>query len=144
MKPKPKPEPEIAEAELSEAELDELFSDTAEDPFDSLPPRLAFIFKKYGQDELKQCLFPSGVPLNLQKRLLEAGLQSDYSREVLVSAHKELLALGLTGPAKIALEVSALKVSRFDQPSAPWIRETERQQRSTKRNGFPIVSRENS
>jgi hypothetical protein len=85
MKPKPKPEPEIAEPELSEAELDELFQKEEKDPFDSLPARLAWLFRKFGGEELRQCLFPAGVPPNLQKRL----------------------------------------VSRFDQPSAPWVRETE-------------------
>jgi hypothetical protein len=121
---KPKPNPQIEPETLSEAQLDELFSSDEKDPFDSVPARLAFIFRKYGPDELRECLFPQGVPENLQRRLLAEGLPPDYDRESLLSASDELLALGLTGAAKIILEIAQIKQSRFHQPSPPWVRDS--------------------
>src|SRR6516162_3790992 len=108
---KPKPNPQIEPETLSEAQLDELFSSEEKDPFDSVPSRLAFIFRKYGPDELRACLFPQGVPENMQKRLLAEGLPPDFDKETLESASDELLALGLTAAARIILEISALKIS---------------------------------
>jgi hypothetical protein len=78
---KPKPKPQIEPETLSEAELDELFSKDENDPFDSVPSRLAWIFRKFGGAELRECLFPQGVPENLQRRLLAEGLPPDYDRE---------------------------------------------------------------
>jgi hypothetical protein len=56
----------------------------------------------------------------LHKRLISAGLQSDYFREDLLDAASELSALGLTKVAAIATEVAQLKKSRFDQPCPRW------------------------
>src|SRR6516162_10080253 len=114
---KPKPNPQIEPETLSEAQLDELFSSDEKDPFDSVPARLAFVFRKYGADELRECLFPQGVPENLKRRLLAEGFPPDYDRETLESASDELLALGLTAAAKIILEIAELKQSRFHMPS---------------------------
>jgi hypothetical protein len=115
-----KTEPET----LSDQQLDEIFNNNSEpDPFDSVPSRLAWIFRKFGAQELRASLFPQGVPENLQRRLLAEGLPPDYDRETLEASSDELLALGLTAAAKIIVEVSALKVSRFHQPSPPWVRD---------------------
>jgi hypothetical protein len=119
-KMKPEPQPEA----LTEPELDELFSKDEKDEFDSVPARLAFIFRKYGADELRECLFPNGVPKNLRKRLLNEGLQPDYDRETLLDAHDEFVKLGLTEAARIVAQVARTKVSRFHQPSAPWARDS--------------------
>jgi hypothetical protein len=111
---------ELEPETLNEAELTELFADTSEDAFDCLSARFAFIFQKHGAQELRECLFPSGPPQNLRKKLIEAGLQPDYYREDLIDAADELTALGLTKVAAIALEVAALKQSRFDKPCPRW------------------------
>ena len=76
---------------------------------------------QYGADEARDSLFPEGIPENFRQRLLKEGLQPDYSSEDLLGAYDELTALGLTGPAAIALEITALKVSRFHMPSPPWV-----------------------
>jgi hypothetical protein len=153
-----KPEPEFQPETLSEAELEELFSSSEPDPFDYLAPRLAFVSRKWGQEEVRQCLFPDGPPANLKRKLIEAGLQDDYRKEDLLDAADELTQLGLNKVAAIALEVAELKLSRFDRPPPPWAArgswwrahqererekwEAKRQERLTKRNGYPIVSRE--
>ena len=115
-----KPKPELEAETLTEAELSELFADQSEDAFDCLSARFAFIFQKHGAQELRECLFPNGPPQNLQKKLIEAGLQPDYYREDLIDAADELTALGLNKPAAFTLEVSTLKQSRFDQPCPRW------------------------
>jgi hypothetical protein len=111
---------ELEPETLTETELTELFADTSEDAFDCLSARFAFIFQKHGAQELRECLFPNGVPENLRKRLLAEGLQPDYYREDLIDAADELTALGLNKPAAIALEISTLKQSRFDKPCPRW------------------------
>jgi hypothetical protein len=148
MKPETKPQPEIAEPELSEAELEEIFSDTAKDPFDSLPPRLALIFKKFGPTEARESLFPAGVPEKLRQKLISQGLQPDYFREDLQDAASELSMMGLHKVAAIALEVSATKQSRFDQPPPAWAargtwwqahQESERENWEAKRRPVPSL-----
>jgi hypothetical protein len=119
-----KPKPQIETETLSEADLDHLFANEEKDEFDSVPSRLAWIFRKYGPDELRECLFPNGVPKNLRKRLLAEGLQPDYDRETLLDAHDEFVRLGLTEAARIVAEIARTKVSRFHQPSAPWVRDS--------------------
>jgi hypothetical protein len=153
MKPEPKPEPESEI--LTEHELSELFSSTEKDPFDSLPSRLAWISRKFGLEELRQCLFPDGPPANLKRKLVEAGLQDDYRKEDLLDAAAELTLLGLNKVAAIATEVAALKQSRFDQPPPAWAargpwwrahqdseREKWEEKRASRKNGHAVVSRE--
>jgi hypothetical protein len=145
MKPETKPQPEIAEPELSEAELDQLFAENTEDPFGYLAPRLGWLFKKYGQEELRQCLFPEGVPEKLRQRLMAFGLQPDYYREDLLDAASELSLMGLRKVAAVATEVALLKGSRFDQPPPAWAargtwwrahQESEREKWQAKRKGL--------
>jgi hypothetical protein len=109
---------------LSEAELDQLFSEPLNDPFDCVSARLAFDFKKYGPEEARDSLFPEGVPENLQRRLLAEGLQPDYDKETLLETYDEFMQLGLTQAAGVVLEVAQIKQSRFHTPSPPWVRDS--------------------
>jgi hypothetical protein len=147
---KPKTEPET----LTDQQIEELFNSEDESPFDSVASGLAFDFKKYGPEHARESLYPDGVPENFRQGLLKEGLQPDYDRETLLEAYDELTALALSGPASIALEISALKVSRYHQPPPPWVRDSRtwedrerkrgewEEKRKQRKNGYPIVSRE--
>jgi hypothetical protein len=110
--------PEL-EPQITNEELDELFNDNSKDQFDSVPARLAFDFKKYGADYVRESLFPEGVPEVLRQKLIELGLQPDLYREDLIDAADELSPMGLGKVASIVVEVAETKASRFDRP-CPW------------------------
>jgi hypothetical protein len=82
--------------------------------------RLAFDFKKYGADYVRESLYPEGIPQNFQKKLIEHGLQPELYRENLIDWADELSMMGLHKVAAVVfLEVAELRPSQFEQPPHP-------------------------